>query len=79
MKAVIATVLAASALVGATQAFAYEQTTVTTTRTVEAHRAPPVVIVHDDHDDFRHRQWVREQERRRWMESHHEYHEYRGY
>lgn len=73
MKRIVATILAATALVGASQAFAYTQTTVTTTRTVTHHAPTQVVVVHD-HDDWRHREWLREQQRRRWMEAHHEYH-----
>lgn len=71
MKKIIAAVVAASALLGVTQAFAYQQTTVTTTRTYTSHRP-----VHDD--AWRHEQWVREQQHRRWVEAHH-HNVYRGY
>jgi hypothetical protein len=65
MKRVIASVLAVSALMVAVNASAYvQQTTVTTTRQYGgAH-----------HDDWRHRQWVREQQHRQWVESHRHYH-----
>jgi hypothetical protein len=76
MKRIIAIILAASALIGASQAFAYEQTTVTTTRTVETHHAPVVVR---DHGDWRHREWMREQHRRRWMEARRNYERERAY
>lgn len=75
MKRIIAAILAATAFAGAGQAFAYTQTTVTTTRTVEQ-RGDGYGYRHG-RDNWRHRQWVREQERRRWMEAHRGYN--RGY
>lgn len=77
MKRIIATFLAASALLGASQAFAYEQTTITTTRTVETHQAPVIVV--RDRDEWRHREWMREQHRRRWMEARRNYEREQAY